>query len=90
MTPKAKERLEERSDGLIVVRYEMTPSQKAQRRADNKLAKKARELHGGKKKHGQRKKKKLPRIAPTFKVAAKEAHKLKAKGGATQRGNDGN
>jgi hypothetical protein len=77
MTPRPKERLEERSDGLVVVRYEMTKEQKKQRRADNRAMKLSRELHRASKKHGQRSKKKLAKVTPTFKDAAKAKHKAK-------------
>lgn len=53
MSPN-KERLEERPNGLIVVRYAMTKEQKRERRQDNKIAKKSRQLHRKRKKHGRK------------------------------------
>jgi hypothetical protein len=53
VTPRPKERLTELPNGLVVVRYEMTPEQKKQRRQDNKTAKKSRQLHRKRKKHGR-------------------------------------
>lgn len=48
-----KERQTELPSGLIVVRYEMTDEQRKQRRADNKLAKKSRQMHRKRKRHGR-------------------------------------
>lgn len=63
MTPRPKEHFEERSSGLVVVRYEMTPEQKQQRRIDNKKMKEIRQRRG-KKKHGQRTKKSHGAVQP--------------------------